>query len=59
MGRGCSRVEDAKEDQGLNHAAEIKATPCHLKGTKLIKRNTAKSEVMLRAGALVWQKDQG
>lgn len=50
MGRGCNRVGDAEEDKGLSGAAERKAAPCHLEGTKHSKRNTA------RAGVLVCQK---
>lgn len=53
MGRGCNKAEDAEEDQGLNHAVERRAAPCYLKGTKLIKRNTARAGAMPSSGALV------
>lgn len=39
MDRGCNRIEDA-EDEGINHAAERKAAPCHLEGTKYRARGT-------------------
>lgn len=54
MGRGCNKAEDAEVDQGLNYAAERRAAPCHLRGTKLIKRNTARAGMMPSSGALVW-----
>lgn len=54
MGRGCNMAEDAEVEQELNHAAERRAAPCHLKGTKRIKRNTARVGVMPSSGALVW-----